>query len=79
VLDQQQMRWQDSVAALDRAIALEPESSQAHYRLARAYSHLGRQEQARGEIALQQKYSQQEKDSLNARLRQVTTFLVTLQ
>jgi tetratricopeptide (TPR) repeat protein len=79
VFDQQEMRWQASVAALEKAIALDPESSAAHYRLARAYSHLGRREEAQQEIERQQRYAQQEKDRLNARLKKVTTFLVTLQ
>ena len=78
VLDQQQMRWPESAAALEKAIALRPQFAQAHYRLARAYMRLGKHDQAQQEIALQQKYSAQEKDNLNARLKEVTTFLVTM-
>lgn len=76
VLDQQRSDWQASTAALEKAVALRPAYPEAHYRLARAYSHLGQREKASAEIALQQQYTQQEKDSLNARLREVTTFLV---
>jgi predicted Zn-dependent protease len=79
VLDQQEMRWQESTAWLEKAIVLRPNFSEAHYRLARAYSHLGRREEAQHEIALEQQYSQEAKDNLNGRLRKVTTFLVTLQ
>jgi tetratricopeptide (TPR) repeat protein len=77
VLEQQKKDWQASLAPLQRAIALRPAYSQAHYRLALAYSHTGQHEKAQAEIGLQQKYSQQEKDDLNARFKQVTTFLVS--
>ena len=78
VLDQQQMQWQQSATLLEKALVLRPEYAQAHYRLVRAYRRLGRNEEAQREAALSQKYSEQEKDSLNARLQEVTTFLVTL-
>jgi predicted Zn-dependent protease len=77
LLLQQQGHWMESVAELQTAIALKPEASKAHYRLALAYSHTGQREKAQDEIALQQKYSEQEKDGLNARLKEVKTFLVT--
>lgn len=77
MLEQQKRDWQASMAPLEKAIALKPTYSQAHYRLALAYSHTGQHEKAQAEIALQQRYSQQEKDELNARLKQVTTFLVS--
>jgi tetratricopeptide (TPR) repeat protein len=76
VLDQQRSQWQQSVDVLDKAVALRPGYSEAHYRLSRAYAHLGRREDAQREIALQQEYSQQEKDRLNARLQEVVLFLL---
>jgi predicted Zn-dependent protease len=75
VLQQQLTHWDESVVTLRKAIALLPAYAQAHYRLARAYSHLHQPEQAQAEIALQQRYSQQEKDDLDAKLKEVTTFL----
>jgi hypothetical protein len=36
---------------------VKPTLAEAHYRLARAYSHLGRHDDAAKEIALQQRYS----------------------
>ena len=78
VLDQQQSQWKESATALAKAIALRPEYAQAHYRLARAYRHLSRNEEAQQEAELSQKYGEQEKDNLNTRLQEVTTFLVTL-
>jgi tetratricopeptide (TPR) repeat protein len=76
ILQQQQSRWTESMVALEKAISLKPGFSKAHYRLALAYSHAGQREKAQTQIALQQKYSQQEKDELNARFKEVTTFLV---
>jgi tetratricopeptide (TPR) repeat protein len=77
LLLQQQGQWKESIAELQTAIVLKPDASKAHYRLALAYSHTGQRDKAQSEIALQQKYSEQEKDGLNARLKEVKTFLVT--
>jgi tetratricopeptide (TPR) repeat protein len=79
VLDQEEGKWQESTAALEKAIAVKPTLAEAHYRLARAYSHLGRREDAAKEIALQQRYSKEQKESVDARLKEVTTFLTTSQ
>lgn len=76
VLQQQRLQWNESERSLLKAIDLRPSFAEAHYRLARAYSHTGRHELATKEIALQQQYSQQEKEASDARLKEVTTFLV---
>ncbi len=76
VLQQQRLQWKESAASLETAVELRPAFAEAHYRLSRAYSHLGEAERAQTEIALQQKYSQQEKDETNAKLKEVTTFLL---
>ena len=76
VLEQQRSQWKQSATSLEQAIALRPAYAEAHYRLARAYSHLGDKAGAQREIALQQQYSQEAKDHLNARLREITTFVV---
>jgi thioredoxin-like negative regulator of GroEL len=76
VLLQYQSDWKDSVAELQAAIALKPEASKAHYRLALAYNHTGQRDKAQEEIELQKKYTDQEKNGLNARLKEITTFLV---
>ena len=77
VLAQTQLQWKESVPLLQKAIELRPTYPEAHYRLSRAYAHLGQRDEAQQEIALQQKYSQQAKDSLNNHLSEVVTFLVT--
>ncbi len=75
VLEQEETHWQDSTAPLEKAIAIKPALAEAHYRLARAYSHLGRRDEAMQQIELQQRYAKEEKESLDARLKEVTTFL----
>lgn len=75
VLDQEETKWQESTMPLEKAIALRPTLPEAHYRLARAYSHLGRREDAAKQIELQQRYAKEEKESLDTRLKEVTTFL----
>jgi tetratricopeptide (TPR) repeat protein len=75
VLDQEETHWQESTTPLEKAIALQPTLAEAHYRLARAYSHLGRRDDAAKQIELQQRYAKEQKDSLDARLKEVTTFL----
>lgn len=75
VLDQEEAHWQESTTPLEKAVALQPTLAEAHYRLARAYSHLGRRNDAAKQIELQQRYAKEKKDSLDARLKEVTTFL----
>jgi tetratricopeptide (TPR) repeat protein len=76
VLQQQRLQWNESERSLKKAIELRPTFAEAHYRLARAYSHTDRHELATKEIALQQQYSKQEKEQSDAQLKEVTTFLV---
>jgi tetratricopeptide (TPR) repeat protein len=78
LLLQMQTQWPQSIPELKAAIRIKPDYSQAHYRLALAYSHIGRKEDANKEVALQQKYSKQENDDLDARMNQITTLLVTM-
>ena len=76
VLSQQRLQWQESAVPLEKAIALRPGFAEAHYRLSRAYAHLGKREQAQQQITLQQQCTQQEKDELNSHLKEVVTFLL---
>ena len=76
VLDQMRLQWKESAALLERAVALRPAYPEAHYRLSRAYAHMGQRDDAQREIALQQKYRQQEKDNLNTRMQEVVKFVV---
>ncbi len=76
VLDQARLQWKESAVALERSIALRPSSPEAHYRLSRAYTHLGRREDAQAEIALHQTYSDQAKNHLDAKMQEVVRFLL---
>ncbi len=76
VLRQQTSNWKDSADWFRKAISIRPSYAEAHYRLARSLSHMGDREEARKEVDLQQKFSQTEKDQVNAKLRQITTFIV---
>ncbi len=79
ILYEQQKHWPEGAAMFEKALALNPKLAEAHYRLARAYSRLGKKEQAQREMALHEKYNQTQKDIMNARLQEVTTFLVSPQ
>jgi tetratricopeptide (TPR) repeat protein len=76
VLKQNQGDWMGSVSDLENAIALKPNLAQAHYRLGLAYWRTGRQQDGQMQMELQKKYSKQQKEDLEGRLRQITTFIV---
>lgn len=75
VLQQAQNEWEPSAASLQKAIGLRPAYPEAHYRLSRAYGHMGKRDQASAEIALQRQFTEQEKQSTNQRMKDVITFL----
>ena len=79
VLLQQQSKWAESIAPLEAALRLQPDLAQAHYRLSRAYAHAGRHQEAQQQIALNIKYTKQQEDSLNARMKDISTFVVKMQ
>ena len=76
VLEQARLQWAESARALERSIALRPDSPEAHYRLSRAYSHLGRRDEAQAEIALNRSYSEQAKTHLDTKMQEVVRFLL---
>jgi tetratricopeptide (TPR) repeat protein len=73
---QDNSQWKESIPYLERAVELKPDYATAHYRLARAYWNTGRKQDGQAQMELQQKYSKQEQEDLDRRLRQITTFLV---
>jgi tetratricopeptide (TPR) repeat protein len=76
LLKQEDGDWHGSVPNLELAVKLKPGLAQAHYRLALAYWRTGRKDEAQAQMAMQKQYSQQERQDLDQRLRQITTFLV---
>ncbi len=79
LLLQQENEWKESIPPLETAIQLKPDYATAHYRLALAYNHSGEKQQAQQEIALELKYSKEDRAEVENRLRSVTTFLVKMQ
>ena len=77
LLKQENGDWRGSIPNLETAVKLKPDLSQAHYRLALAYWRAGRKDEAQAQMALQQQYSHQQRQDLDRRLRQITTFLVS--
>ena len=77
ILDQVEAKWAESAAAIERSIELRPKQAEAHYRLSRAYAHLGRRDDAQREITLNQQYSKEAKQSLDASMQEVMLFNLT--
>lgn len=76
LLKQEDGDWSGSISNLEAAVKLKQNLAQAHYRLALAYWRAGRKQEAQAQIALQKQYSQQDRQDLDQRLRQITTFLI---
>jgi len=76
LLKQEGGDWRESIPNLESAVKLKPDLAQAHYRLALAYWRLGRKVEAQAQMELQKQYAQRERQDLDQRLRQITTFLV---
>ncbi|HEX4310003.1 MAG TPA: tetratricopeptide repeat protein [Acidobacteriaceae bacterium] len=70
--------WAGSIVNLRRAVEAKPDFSQAHYHLALAYWRTGHKRQGQAEMDLQRKYSRQEQEDEDQRLRQITTFVINL-
>ena len=77
VLEQMRQHWAESAALLEKSIALNPTAPEAHYRLSRAYSHLGRKDEAQQQIVLHQTLADEAKHKLDARLQDVMRFVLT--
>lgn len=69
----------DSAAAIDdlnRAIAADPDLSEAHYRLGVAYDRIGQAEKAKREFALHDQLEKQQADEAEQRRREIKQFLI---
>ena len=77
MLDQVRLRWAESATMLERAVALDPESPEAHYRLSRAYAHLGRRDEAKAQSDLHQSCAAKAKALTDARMQEVVKFVLT--
>jgi len=75
VLQQSRNQWNESATSLENAIALQPDSADAHYRLSRAYSRMGRREEAVIQVQLEMKYRQENKDANSLRMQKIIRIL----
>jgi tetratricopeptide (TPR) repeat protein len=78
LLLQMEEQWEKSIPYLESAIRLQPSYSEAHYRLGLAYARVGRKDAAQTEMVLFRRYNQQAEDDRNAKLRQITLFVVEM-
>jgi tetratricopeptide (TPR) repeat protein len=76
VLKQNESDWAGSIPFLESALRLKPDYAKAHYHLALAYWRTGRKQDGEAEMELQKKFSKQQRQDLEQRVQQITTFLV---
>jgi Flp pilus assembly protein TadD len=72
-------RWQDALHESEACASMDPNSAEAHYRLARIYQHLGRQERSQAEMKLYEAASKRIADENAHRDETIKTFLYTIQ
>lgn len=70
--------WKESIPFLERAVELKPDYATAHYRLARAYWRTGRKKDGDAQIELQKKFSRQEQEDMDRRMRQIQILVVNI-
>jgi tetratricopeptide (TPR) repeat protein len=73
---QNSLDWKGRIPYLERAVKLKPDFAQAHYRLARAYWKIGRNQDGQAQMDLQKKFARQEQEDLDRRLKQIARFAV---
>ena len=69
---------QQAIAAYKKAIGVNPQSGEAHYRLALAYKRAGDQEQSEREMQLYKQADKNETAAIEQRRREIRQFLIIL-
>ena len=72
-------RWQDSLRESEICARLEPNSPDAHYRLAQIYQHLGQEQRSQQEMKLYEEASSRVADENARRDETIKTFLYSIQ
>jgi hypothetical protein len=72
-------RWQDSLRESEICARMEPNSADAHYRLAQIYQHFGQQQRSQGEMRLYEAASSRLADENARRDETIKTFLYSIQ
>ena len=75
---QEEGKWQESIACLERAIALKASLAEAHYHLAQAYWRTGRKQEGQAQMDLQKQFARQDQEERDRSLNQITTFLLEI-
>lgn len=75
LVEAERKQWPLCARMLQKATALQPDFASAHFQLANAYAHLGRNADRTRQLALFQKYSRQEKERVENNVRRMTVFL----
>ena len=68
-------RWQESLRESETCARMDPNSAEAHYRLAQMYQHLGQRERSQGEMKLYDHASKLSRDENARRDETMKTFL----
>jgi Flp pilus assembly protein TadD len=72
-------QWQAALRESEICVRLDPDSAQAHYRLAQIYHHEGKEEQAKKEMGVYEAASKRVADENARRDETMKTFLYTIQ
>jgi len=72
-------RWQEALHESEVCASMDPNSAEAHYRLAQIYQHLGQQERSQAEMKLYETTSKRIADENARRDEAIKTFLYTIQ
>jgi Tfp pilus assembly protein PilF len=72
-------RWQDSLRESEICARMDPNSADAHYRLAQIYQHFGQQQRSEGEMKLYEAASSRIADENARRDETIKTFLYSIQ
>jgi Tfp pilus assembly protein PilF len=72
-------RWQDALRESEICARMDPNSADAHYRLAQIYQHLGQQQRAEEQMKLYESASSRVADENARRDETIRTFLYSIQ
>ena len=78
VLYQEQNEWPKAISAYEKAVALDPNLAEAHYRLAQAYRHAGEPARAEQELALSDQAAKKNLERAEQESQQIPQFVYTL-
>jgi len=72
-------RWQEALHESESCVRMDPDSAEAHYRLAQIYQHLGQQQRSKEEMKVYENAAKRVADENARRDETIKTFLYTIQ